>query len=1410
MPSKKPTLAGITALIFSVILNMIFYYRQKAQIEPYYVSLSAMARLVKAGARVSSRTAPGIETYLDLKDKSGQTPYPDNFVEELAIEIEYKDRDNITRSVVMPVIMSALVQHKVSGDKVYCAGIAQRGDTVAFTGYLPGYVSLLTTKLYVGSTARKRLEESGGFKVKTAGKESELDGESITLSGISMYKGTCRISNTEKGKDMVTGDELESRTTAYSFSSENPEMYYIPSGEGRKLASGSKESISLKTYKAGDPMITKVERTGFLIRLVTDSKNTKSGTTGDVSVRLKYIDTSDNTVFSKSFSAKDATKDYMGYWPSKNGVKGDFAYLYGSKPGGCIEFYADIKDLVMLLSVVVETPANNTDEYQLGGLSVLSVTDVGKRRIYKQDTTGEGDTSSYRIVRSSTNIAVSPFPITFNSAQLFTAGTNYDYTVGGRSGDTSVGIPSSTPDYDTVRYSMSYDQTKLDYGFSRAVKTFDVNVRVADDSDVSNSNGDSGSANKFYFQLLFQNGKSGYVQANQQLTADSFRAGFQEMFSMSLNRDYGALTGISIIPEDLEDDEITYDKLNIENITVTEKSEGGSSIQYVFDDVGWIGIDYHDIAEASSIKGRDGRTASDMASVFDVSYQRHVVNLLCEITTLPGTIEDDLAQSASVSCDLEYIDNNNDPQTISFDMISRMADYMKKTPITYEAPTDGSLANYYTNMATVSDPEWMLRPNHTDRFIMPAIPNLKSVKNLTIYALNRNKGTTHWNIGGICISEILKDGKLSLTAEDEYYRNMSTAQLCTMVKDDKVSEFTLPMGVSQSLKFYMTDNQLAWSTNTSWATPVTRLPDSTNDTVNVFLYPSASNTNLDKDKNGRDVSVSLALQYMERFSQVKQVTVSSLKKYGSGTENAMFYATGLSAPGMERLVSLSLRSYSSMGFDRALVQHIRQGVVVANYTVSFMGASADLGITAKPNTTVTITDPTCQRFLMELTADTVPATLFAEQNDIAVAFRYKMSIGNSTREYYSPYVYLTDVGISSIRPGMMIDIPFEVPYVAEVTGYRVASFGQIDAGIRGAMLINNTYTEKEYDYATDAMKYVGLATRDIYSFDVIRKIENAVHQVKDPAKYSSDDKDGNLTLLDLNFTTAEASNIFESGTSDPVEMIFNYKDYGKRDQMRVIPDIRTYIQSDEGSFVTGESAHIMLFLPECSELTSIFVLPLGENEGASLSIASIAGSTYPVNQQLTRLVDQVFTNVGGGTINLKEVRLKTTVRDYGTGEAVESVVANHLYSTLLEGGQKIELIPDIYVGEKGFTSTASLLVNGVETDVTRKYIVRNEGVVTFTAPKNNTTSPQTYSIVIASSADPNVYDTIIVTVPVPYTGNVDTVVETITNEGTTDTGANTMDTGTSTTDTGSSGTADKGTAVTSEPADTEDSSLRFE
>lgn len=66
-----PTI-GITALILSIIFNLIFYYRNKANIEPYFVSLQAMAYLTNAAQRISERQAPGIEAYLNQIKKELQ------------------------------------------------------------------------------------------------------------------------------------------------------------------------------------------------------------------------------------------------------------------------------------------------------------------------------------------------------------------------------------------------------------------------------------------------------------------------------------------------------------------------------------------------------------------------------------------------------------------------------------------------------------------------------------------------------------------------------------------------------------------------------------------------------------------------------------------------------------------------------------------------------------------------------------------------------------------------------------------------------------------------------------------------------------------------------------------------------------------------------------------------------------------------------------------------------------------------------------------------------------------------------------------------------------------------------------------------------------------------------------------
>ena len=54
---------GIIAVLFTIITNLTLYYKIKAKIEPWYVSLSAMAYLVNAAYRISKESTPELESY---------------------------------------------------------------------------------------------------------------------------------------------------------------------------------------------------------------------------------------------------------------------------------------------------------------------------------------------------------------------------------------------------------------------------------------------------------------------------------------------------------------------------------------------------------------------------------------------------------------------------------------------------------------------------------------------------------------------------------------------------------------------------------------------------------------------------------------------------------------------------------------------------------------------------------------------------------------------------------------------------------------------------------------------------------------------------------------------------------------------------------------------------------------------------------------------------------------------------------------------------------------------------------------------------------------------------------------------------------------------------------------------------
>lgn len=1279
----------------------------------------------------------GIESYLKSSASDG-SPVPAGFVEHLALEIEYMDKNGWTRSVTMPVMLSVLGQYLTSKDTVNTMGLAQRGETIAFTGYLPEYSSLLTTRLYTGAEARSKLESTGGITAKSNDMAPKLDSDNISIAGISIYKGTCRLSNTEDGTDSLTGKTLESYTTAYSFSESNPDYYYTTNSEGgRSLVAGTQIDVNMKTYNPKDPLIAVKYKGNFLVRLRTDASATEAGTKGDVTTKISYYSAADKDSTAGGFNAKTLAKEYMGYWPSAAGIDSDFAYDYGMKPGNYVEFLIDVDDVAALTGVDVSLAAD-ADEYQMSGISICTVDNIERRRIYKQDTTGNGDSSTYRIVRTSTNAPVSPFPIEFKEPQLLTGG---DYkSFGLQGGGSAFGGLSLNDVFESNRYSMTYEQTKQDLGFISSGKSFDVAVYVADDASTSNANGDSGSENKFFFQLQFANGNSAVVLANQQLSSDGFRAGYQEIFTITTNRDYGALKSVRIMPEDTNSDNDVFDKLNIRMMTVTEKSNGGAAMQYIFDNVGWVGIDYHDSAEAGSVRGRAGRSMGELSTRYMVSSQRQVVSLLCEVSTLPSEIKDELPNQASVSCNLNYIDTDDQPQTISFDIIARMAEYMNMTAKTYEAPTDGSRATYYENMGGISDPKWMLRPNHTDRFILPAIPNLKTVKSMEIAGTNRNNGTTHWVIGGISLSEVLEDGTLQLTSDDEYYRNLSTSPLCKMVSPREKETLTLPTGTKQSITVNFSENELVWKAGESWVTPVTRMPEAESDSVNVFVYPTAGSRNID------NVNLKLAVQYALPFSQVMQTTQNNLRKSGSGTADAMFYTTGLSVKGMERLVSLSLRCVNSnMLFDHAMVQHVREGVVISNYYVPLLGASAVLGLTARADDTNAVTDSRMQTLYMSVSPDTKESTLFAEENDIAVSFKYKSSVDNNEGEYYSPYVYLTDAGYKKIRPGQMLEIPFEVPYVSEITGYRIVSFGALEGAVDAAAIVNYSFSERKIDEESGEITYEDKKREGVYCFNRSNAFTNSVVETGAPGYGFTGEN--TLNLLDLTFNTSEATSTDESGTDEQVSMIFNYKDHMDRERSRTIQDIRPFIQSDEQQFETGGSSRVMLFLPECSELISIDILLSGGQGNEGWMIDSINGSLGLGDTKINRSVNKTFSATESTTISLKSIKLNTTIT-YGPSEGTRksASVTDHVASVVLNSGDVAYISPTIE-GGGGYTAQAVWIVDGVESDVTSDTLKRGNGNITFTAPQNDTTNAQIYSVIIRSSLNSDVCDTINITVP---------------------------------------------------------------
>ncbi|MCR5587305.1 MAG: hypothetical protein K6F77_07225 [Lachnospiraceae bacterium] len=1369
----------------------------------------------------------GIEAFIN--EAATRMNKDHGIVEDISLAIQYQDTHGWTRKVTLPIILNSYANLYKNNKKNTLFGLAQRGDSIAFQGFLPDFKSIYTAEICVGELGRAAVA-ANGITINTPTNKmntnlSETNSDDIRLAGVSIYKGGC-MAYFPTGTDS-DGNTVEGATVEYVYESAEPLFYYTTTDRGGvKIKAGGQQSFDFKEYKSGSPIIPTDEEEGkFLITLNTSDRMTEAGTKDDVNMRF-YYNTMDGSFRSTTqYSVLTAASDYMGKWPTKN--DGNFIEESGLVKGGEISFLISAEDFYDFTGVDVSL--NGTDEWVMSNLTIDYVESFKKRRAYIVPTELAGATTNYWFERDAISAEIfslkssettvtdaegneldangdrkgEKVPLTdengdivtdeegnpiyvdsnftdieLTSDQLIKGGKTYTINFGSDSTDNL-----REKDYSAVRYSMSWEQTQVDWGFFKKRKTYKIGVEVASDPDYDNGNGDSGSTNHFYFQLVFKNGNSAYVLANQQISSDGFRSGKTESFTISTNQDYGEVVGVRIIPEDISSDADPFDKLNIKKITVSEDTSGGTFLSYVIDKVGWIDIDYIEENEGAMPRGRAGRLESELAKYFKTAYKTRSVKVLCEVATGPN----DAAYNqfvGSIMAEVSYISTSGAVATMDFDVAKQMYEYMDEEAKTVDV-SEGAAAD---GLGSVTDPRWMIRANHIDRFVLPPIADLKSIKDITFTAQTRNNQLATWNIERVCLSQIISDGSLQLTTNDEYYRNMTTNRIAVSNNKETVSQ-VFPIGAPQTMPtIEFTDNTLVW-TSDEWVTPVSREPDSTNDEINLYIYPSKSN----QEKS--DSKVNASLTYAIPYSQYMQASDRNLLFGKDSSGRSVYYSKGIKATEFISAGELKVQCKDAGEvFDYAIVQHVRDGVVIGTYSYYLMEASAVIVTSAKPLVTNTYVNPMEEKISLSFGPGTKERSLVKENNDIAVSFFYKSTLDDA--EYQSPYVYLTDQGYTSVSKGLFADVKFNIPFVKKITGYSIAGYGKVSGNISGATAVVYNITQQEIDQTVGTVISTEAKTKNYATFNDMYALTEHIstHEVSSTEFYG----ENSIAPVELTFKTAGSTETSDGSSGSEVKMIFNYRDYMGTLRNVKFENINRYIQGDEKSFKAGEEQTIKVFLPEMSsslDIISIDIIPYnsdvkiknadaqvadsanassteetivntaGDGQGVDISdeksaaltekivdsrsaywtIESVTGNVGYGEKNISRTVNQTFNGLeNGGVLRLSDVTMTTRVESGGTwytvGQEDCEVAAKSgktLHGTVLVKG--------------GFTATAYRMVDTAETEITSdtiKVVNSSEtfGNFEFKVPENTTGQIVKYKIKISPIDAPDMVDTIIVSV----------------------------------------------------------------
>lgn len=1247
------------------------------------------------------------------------------YKECMNLEVTYLDVLGHTRKVEIPVLTAYLINiladnnGKLAGSdyKTWISGILQQNETIALNLRLAQYESLVGMQLTYGDAPDQMVNNAGAMSVNT-------DADTIAIDTLCFYEGVTETNFRQRYNTKYLTCLLDtSLTPEYSYTSS--------SSDGALLSTGYKLNVTLDNGRLTEGAPSEKELKDTYVITLTTSSIENAGTYSGIYMDITYMDTNGFEHTLEDLSLKELVGDFYGYtcnhdvllWKQSNSV--ETGYYVGDAnmdrymqywesmrhSGNATMFRISATNVAYFKSISFsiqneETPQElflsgssaQIDSWQLNSISVQKVTSIGQRysegRIQRPSSFYATAFPRWQRDVTGTDVAWSNQKMLLQSGVLSqTIFLNY-VDNNGTIVKPDQTIKENTDYLDKLPTSMTYHDTLKDLGLAVPKYTYQVSVDVANVSD-------AGSTNYFYFQLIFENGTSAVVLANQQLSSDSFRQGCIETFQIQTTQNYGTLKSVRIICDSASSTSNVFDKLNISKISVTMVGFTGVNRVWNIENIGWIDINYSDEGSDYYSGGSDVIVPAEKTNVqlireYAVTGITTAVDLQFSISTAPGStlslrgLSSTEQANGMVHATLVYLDSTSTRKEMSFDLTNQLQSFNGTDELT-----------------------WMYRPNHVDRFIL-SVPDISSVVSMEITRSGDRDGD--WYVGGISVQQVGGAGSVYMSYNAEYIRDLKSA--VDLASSDQ--DGTIVISKNESYVFNFTENTItiSQSDDNSWDATISREPDTTNDTLNVYLY---SGKLLDKDYpfNG-NTAIKASVKYSTRYGTAMQ-TSFTFQRGTSGGKSVM-YAEGIDVSGMTTLNAMSLTDQSSHSYStvvsHAVIERVRGDVIIDTYRIDYGNF---LEYCAQSEPTSAVVNPMRQKITLLSAAGQDTVTLTAETHDVAVALRYTSasSLDGQKKVYQSPYVYLTDQQITKLSTNKNVELNFEVCNIDQIVALSVISTGPFF----------------QYDGATvqnfDGQNGSLLSSCNADSGFAASAVETIVQLSA-----------GNTSTAVFTFVTPPNTTVAGAGTYGQVSMMITYTNSAGETMTRIVDDLISRLSTGT-SFSAGTTAELTLLLPDAQSIEKVTLYAPDDDWYLSTVGVILTRSNETVEQKAVRTNSwvkmleplEVDLNASDSVI----LSLTVTAVSQKLGMTTSSNGSSYM-TVSARAGDTISLNPS--VSYSGTPDTSCIWNTGEWANCCATY---SDNRLTFSVPQD-AQDGDSYLITVSATADPSISVTIMIRV----------------------------------------------------------------